>query len=61
MYIETSYPQAQGDKARLMTPMYEGAATGYCANWYYHMLGIFLNFNNLIWNIIFIFFYKKLI
>ncbi|UJR31098.1 hypothetical protein I4U23_018606, partial [Adineta vaga] len=39
MYIETSSPQKQGDKARLITPEYKVAAGGSCLQFFYHMWG----------------------
>ncbi|CAF1593620.1 unnamed protein product, partial [Adineta ricciae] len=39
MYIETSPPQKQGDKARLISPEYKVAAGGSCLQFFYHMWG----------------------
>lgn len=38
MYIETSSPRRQGDKARLISPVYQ-PTTGRCMTFYYHMFG----------------------
>ncbi|MBN3292395.1 MDGA1 protein, partial [Polypterus senegalus] len=45
MYIEASRPRMQGDKARLLSPLYNntGVRTSfkntYCVSFYYHMFG----------------------
>ena len=40
MYIETSVPQAPGEKARLISPVYQAlSSAGLCLNFYYHMYG----------------------
>ena len=39
IYIETSYPQKQGDKARLVSPTYSGSSRGECFKFWYHMYG----------------------
>ena len=39
MYIETSYPQKPGDKARLISPVYPVTAGGSCLQFFYHMWG----------------------
>ena len=39
MYIETSSPQKQGDKARLISPEYQVAPGGSCVQFFYHMWG----------------------
>ena len=39
MYIETSFPQNSGDKARLISPVYNITAGGSCLEFYYHMWG----------------------
>ena len=39
MYIETSYPQKPGDKARLISPVYNVAPGGSCLQFFYHMWG----------------------
>ncbi|CAH3118157.1 unnamed protein product [Pocillopora meandrina] len=39
MYIETSYPRKQGDKARLISPTYPAVKGGQCFQFWYHMYG----------------------
>ncbi len=39
MYIETSYPQQENDKARLISPEYQVSAGGSCLQFFYHMWG----------------------
>lgn len=39
MYIETSFPQQPGDKARLISPEYNVSPGGSCLQFYYHMWG----------------------
>ena len=39
MYIETSYPQTQGDKARLISPV-QSYKTGKCLVFWYHAYGV---------------------
>lgn len=49
MYIETSRPRQEGDKARLLTPLFNVApknpygnvasSPAYCFSFYYHMYG----------------------
>ena len=39
MYIETSLPRKQGDKARLISPAYKSLTTGKCFQFWYHMYG----------------------
>lgn len=47
MYIETSRPRLEGEKARLMTPTFNVAPknpygatnSAYCFSFYYHMYG----------------------
>lgn len=39
MYIETSAPRRQGDKARLISPTYP-PTMGRCMTFYYHMHGV---------------------
>lgn len=38
MYIETSFPQSTGQKARLLSPKYTGSSS-VCLRFYYHMFG----------------------
>ena len=42
MYIETSLPRVDGDKARLIGPSYP-SATASCLKFYYHMYGSSIN------------------
>lgn len=39
MYIETSYPRKQGDKARFISPTYNSVKGGQCFQFWYHMYG----------------------
>ena len=39
MYIETSYPRKQGDKARLNSPTHIAVKGGQCFQFWYHMYG----------------------
>ena len=39
MYIETSSPRKQGDKARLFSPTYPAVKGGQCFQFWYHMYG----------------------
>jgi len=39
MYIETSFPQKENDKARLISPQYNVASGGSCLQFFYHMWG----------------------
>ncbi|NXS38827.1 MDGA2 protein, partial [Pomatostomus ruficeps] len=47
MYIETSRPRLEGEKARLVSPVfsvapknpYGASSTAYCFSFYYHMYG----------------------
>lgn len=39
MYIETSYPQKKGDKARLLSPV-QSYTSGKCLVFWYHAYGI---------------------
>jgi hypothetical protein len=39
MYIETSFPQKENDKARLISPQYDIASGGSCLQFFYHMWG----------------------
>jgi hypothetical protein len=39
MYIETSFPQKPGDKARLISPEYSVSPGGSCLQFFYHMWG----------------------
>jgi hypothetical protein len=39
MYIETSYPQQENDKARLISPEYTITPGGSCLQFFYHMWG----------------------
>lgn len=43
MYIETSYPRKQGDKARLSSPVYTPLQGGQCFQFWYHMYGSNVN------------------
>jgi hypothetical protein len=38
LYIETSFPQSQGQKARIISPMYSPSSS-VCLRFYYHMFG----------------------
>uniref|UniRef100_A0A8C7EE15 MAM domain-containing glycosylphosphatidylinositol anchor protein 1-like n=1 Tax=Nothoprocta perdicaria TaxID=30464 RepID=A0A8C7EE15_NOTPE len=39
MFIEASRPRVTGDKARLISPLYNITAKYYCVSFYYHMYG----------------------
>lgn len=39
MFIEASRPRVTGDKARLISPLYNISAKYYCVSFYYHMYG----------------------
>ena len=39
MYIETSFPQQENDKARLISPEYTITPGGSCLQFFYHMWG----------------------
>lgn len=39
MYIETSYPRKNGDKARLVSPSHAPVKGGQCFQFWYHMYG----------------------
>ena len=39
MYIETSLPRKQGDKARFISPSYKSLPSGKCFQFWYHMYG----------------------
>ena len=39
MYIETSFPQVENDKARLVSPAYMHTPGGSCLQFFYHMWG----------------------
>lgn len=39
MYIETSFPRRQGDKAQLYSPLYQEPATACTFSFWYHMYG----------------------
>jgi hypothetical protein len=39
MYLETSFPQKENDKARLISPEYTVASGGSCLQFFYHMWG----------------------
>lgn len=39
MFIETSRPRELGDRARLVSPMYNASAKFYCVSFFYHMYG----------------------
>lgn len=40
MYIESSYPQKENDKARLISPEYIASPSGSCVQFFYHMWGV---------------------
>lgn len=39
MFIETSRPRELGDRARLVSPLYNASAKFYCVSFFYHMYG----------------------
>lgn len=39
MFIETSRPRELGDRARLVSPVYNASAKFYCVSFFYHMYG----------------------
>lgn len=39
MFIEASRPRVTGDRARLISPLYNITAKYYCVSFYYHMYG----------------------
>ena len=43
VYIETSYPRKNGDKAWLVSSVLPPAPKGKCLNFYYHMYGADIN------------------
>jgi hypothetical protein len=39
MFIETSRPRELGDRARLVSPLYNASTKFYCVSFFYHMYG----------------------
>ncbi|XP_069708639.1 MAM domain-containing glycosylphosphatidylinositol anchor protein 1 isoform X4 [Phaenicophaeus curvirostris] len=48
MFIEASRPRVTGDKARLISPLYNITAKYYCVSFYYHMYGKHIGSLNLL-------------
>ncbi|XP_014733539.1 PREDICTED: MAM domain-containing glycosylphosphatidylinositol anchor protein 1 [Sturnus vulgaris] len=48
MFIEASRPRVTGDKARLISPLYNISAKYYCVSFYYHMYGKHIGSLNLL-------------
>ncbi|XP_019382546.1 PREDICTED: MAM domain-containing glycosylphosphatidylinositol anchor protein 1 isoform X1 [Gavialis gangeticus] len=48
MFIEASRPRVEGDKARLISPLYNITAKYYCVSFYYHMYGKHIGSLNLL-------------
>ncbi|XP_054677096.1 MAM domain-containing glycosylphosphatidylinositol anchor protein 1 isoform X4 [Grus americana] len=48
MFIEASRPRVTGDKARLISPLYNITAKYYCVSFYYHMYGKHIGALNLL-------------
>ncbi|XDB63626.1 hypothetical protein AB1E18_016953 [Capra hircus] len=48
MFIETSRPRELGDRARLVSPLYNASAKFYCVSFFYHMYGKHIGSLNLL-------------
>ena len=50
IYIETSSPRVQGDKARLISPLVTSSSNARCLEFWYHMYGADVNTLNVYTN-----------